>query len=224
MRIIDKNKDFYDYLQDPTDTIVFERKGSFLLTKERIREALRRDHWHRAGAYDEFILLQVCNSFWLFLVSVDEVDKDCLPVDYKVSLIAKWKDYNKERKLIELNLIKFNWQVLSLIRNVFQSNTKCDTELINKNKDKLVYSISIGEYRIEENLGREFFSNDRIPLLKASRLAQLIDPLEIFLSFEEYFSLEKSKNEKTESIGITDKDKIEMHGFDNKTSFRGKIK
>ena len=33
MRIIDKQHDFYDYLQDPTDRIVFDRRGSFLLTK-----------------------------------------------------------------------------------------------------------------------------------------------------------------------------------------------
>ena len=37
MRIIDKNHDFYDYLQDPTDnTIVFDRRGSFLLEKSYI--------------------------------------------------------------------------------------------------------------------------------------------------------------------------------------------
>ena len=34
MRIIDKQHDFYDYLQDPTDRIVFDRRGSFLLTKK----------------------------------------------------------------------------------------------------------------------------------------------------------------------------------------------
>ena len=34
MRIIDKQHDFYDYLQDPTDRIVFDRRGAFLLTKK----------------------------------------------------------------------------------------------------------------------------------------------------------------------------------------------
>ena len=34
MRIIDNKHDFYDYLQDPTDTVVFDRRNSFLLTKE----------------------------------------------------------------------------------------------------------------------------------------------------------------------------------------------
>ena len=41
MRIIDKQHDFYDYLQDPTDRIVFDRRGSFLLTKELFCEGLR---------------------------------------------------------------------------------------------------------------------------------------------------------------------------------------
>ncbi|MCR4616974.1 MAG: hypothetical protein K5669_02170 [Lachnospiraceae bacterium] len=41
MRIIDKQRDFYDYLQDSSDRIVFDRRGSFLLTKEIFCEGLR---------------------------------------------------------------------------------------------------------------------------------------------------------------------------------------
>ena len=40
--------------------------------------------------------------------------------------------------------------------------------------------------------------------------------------FEEYFALEKSSTERREPLGTTDIDKIESHGFDKKTSFRGK--
>lgn len=53
-------------------------------------------------------------------------------------------------------------------------------------------------------------------------MAKCIDPLEIYLSLEEYFLLEKSSLERVSSINITDKEKIENHGFDVKTSFRGK--
>ena len=55
-------------------------------------------------------------------------------------------------------------------------------------------------------------------------MADYIDPLEMFLSLEEYFSLEKQANERSESIGLTDKERIENHGFSTKTSFRGKCK
>lgn len=60
-----------------------------------------------------------------------------------------------------------------------------------------------------------------IPILAPSGMAGLIDPMEIYLSFEEYFSTEKSKLERTESTGLTDIDRIINHGFDIKSSFRG---
>ena len=36
MRIIDKNTDYYDYLQNSDDPIVFDRRGSYLLTKDHL--------------------------------------------------------------------------------------------------------------------------------------------------------------------------------------------
>lgn len=41
------------------------------------------------------------------------------------------------------------------------------------------------------------------------------------ISLEEHFSHEKTSSERTTSVGITDKEKIENHGFDVRTSFRG---
>ena len=63
-----------------------------------------------------------------------------------------------------------------------------------------------------------------IPLLKACGIAGLIDALDVFLSFEEYFSLEKTASERRDPIGSTNDDKITSHGFDTKISFRGKSK
>ena len=40
MRIIDKLRDYYDYLQDPTDTLVFDRRNSYVVTKEDILNTL----------------------------------------------------------------------------------------------------------------------------------------------------------------------------------------
>lgn len=60
LRIIDKNTDFYDYIQGiyRDDTVVFDRTDSFILSKDMVCSKL-----HRAP---EFLLLQVCNTFWLF--------------------------------------------------------------------------------------------------------------------------------------------------------------
>jgi hypothetical protein len=84
-----------------------------------------------------------------------------------------------------------------------------------------------GDFRVRKSLnshtiyrGDDVTVEKHIPLLKASGLASEIDPLDIFTSLEEYFSLEKQSKERTESIDITDKEKAENHGFDSKVSFR----
>lgn len=59
MRIIDKNTDFYDYIQymwGYDDSSYFDRTDSFLLTKEEFCE-----HLHRASDYGK---LQVTTSFY----------------------------------------------------------------------------------------------------------------------------------------------------------------
>jgi hypothetical protein len=44
--------------------------------------------------------------------------------------------------------------------------------------------------------------------------------MSIFYAIEEHFSMEKTASETTEAKGTTDEDKIAMHGFDVKKSFR----
>ena len=72
------------------------------------------------------------------------------------------------------------------------------------------------------NIGGDGYSEKHISLLKSCGLASCIEPLDIYLAFEEYFSTEKTAAERTESAGLTDKERIENHGFDLKESFRGK--
>ena len=57
MRIIDKQHDFYDYLQDPTDRIVFDRRGSFLLTKERFCDGIKLQRYHNNNYTNEQVRL-----------------------------------------------------------------------------------------------------------------------------------------------------------------------
>ena len=53
-------------------------------------------------------------------------------------------------------------------------------------------------------------------------IATIVLPEDIYNAFDEYFSLEKTASESTIAEGTTNKDKIINHGFDTKTSFRGK--
>jgi hypothetical protein len=60
----------------------------------------------------------------------------------------------------------------------------------------------------------------KIPILKACGIADLVDPVSVFCAIEEHFSMEKTASETTEARGATDEDKVIMHGFDVKKSFR----
>lgn len=86
MRIIDKNHDFYDYLQDPTDTIVFDRRGSFILTKKYICEHMVYPGYHNKSKY-RFILLQCGAAFWLILATITERTEYGAPSNYDLELL-----------------------------------------------------------------------------------------------------------------------------------------
>lgn len=226
MRIIDKNHDFYDYLQDPNDTLVFDRRNSFLLTKEEFLESISVGY---ARAFHDviFLLLQCGGTFWLFGIEVIEID-DCKNVkDYNIELFSRWTNYNKPNKLLDLNIITPNiWGVMRETRN---RKHKYFKEVLSR-VDVLKSMIDQNEFRVVKNLNshtkftriKEGFVKEKqtIPLLKGCILSSLIDPVEIFSAIEEYFSIEKTMSERTSPIGETNNDKIIMHGFDIKTSFR----
>lgn len=233
MRIIDKNTDFYDYLQNiyRDNSLTFDRTNSFILSKETVCNSLESHSmhywWDKEKHRDfNFVLLQVCNTFWLFLVEITELSEFGRPTNFVAELLHTWRNYDRERKLIKLNVISFpelrpygwhtGWiynkdkiinKIDDIVEAVNQSNFKTDG-FWTLNSCDVFYS---GK-KVEKN----------IPLLKASGLAQLINPLDIYLAFEEYFSFEKTASERIYSKGITDKEKIENHGFDVVTSFRGK--
>ena len=107
MRIIDKQHDFYDYLQDPTDRIVFDRRGSFLLTKEIFCEGIRFQGYYSDSRF-RFVLLQCGVDYWLFQVKITAKNECGNPVDYNLELLLNWKNYNGSNELIKLSAVSFN--------------------------------------------------------------------------------------------------------------------
>lgn len=233
MRIIDKNTDFYDYWQNiyPDSSITFDRTDSFLLTKDIMCEHLHVARARSRFIKDElsnFVLLQICNTFWLFLAEVTKVTDYDRPLDYTIELLASWKNYNKSRSMIRLDVVKFGWHVYSVYRDDRHIGVY-DTSKLRSKPDTLVKSIDTNDFQVFDSVNKHtIYRGDNtqvekhIPLLKACGIANCVDPLEVFLAFEEYFSLEKSSNERTASVGLTNLEKIGNHGFDVKTSFRGK--
>lgn len=216
MRIIDKNSDFYDYIQNIyyDNSLTFDRTNSFLLTKDFICSNI----WD-TNDDSEYLLLQICNTFWLFLLKITEKNIYNRPINYNMELLTTWKNYNKKRELIKLDIISFPF-IYKIKKNTYNEKTL----------NTFIQRINTNDYKIKKNLNthtiwqdfRDGFKKIKkdIPLLKACGIASIVNPVDIYLSIEEYFSLEKTASERTESIGITDIDKLENHGFDKRISFR----
>ena len=228
MRIIDNKHDFYDYLQDPTDIIVFDRRDSFELTKDFLCSRLYETRQNEKSGL-MYIQLQCGVTHWLFVLEVTFTGFSLRPdKDFKVHLVDTWKDYDSTNELIKLTQVEFN---MFLNRKSSRIGKDLDSVLKNKsyfvdelthNNAKIVTTLSnYRQYNRDRNMEDKFLT---VPLLKSSGLASLIDPVQIFTAIEEYFSIEKTKSETTEAKGTTNDDKITMHGFDLKTSFRGKNK
>jgi len=227
MRIIDKQHDFYDYLQDPTDRIVFDRRRSFLLTKEIFCEGMRYQRYHNDSKY-RFVLLQCGVAYWLFMVIITSKDLDDRIVDYDIELLKDWKNYDRLNELIKLSLVSFNISMWDYrVRDI-------DPEKVKARVNDLKDAVDQRNYRVEYNLGHYTKSIDYkrthrkeeqdLPILKACGIAELVDPVKVFCAIEEHFSMEKTASETTEAKGTTDEDKVIMHGFDAKWSFRKKKK
>ena len=223
MRIIDKQHDFYDYLQDPTDRIVFDRRGSFLLTKKLFCDGIKYLRYYNDSRY-RFVHLQCGVAHWLFLITVITKGVYGDPVDYTMELLINWKNYDGSNELIKLTVISFSISMWDYRIKDF------DPERIKARVNDLRAAVDHGDYRVECNIGRYTKYTDHkgtyiheeqdLPILKACGIADLVDPVSVFCAIEEHFSMVKTASETTEAKGTTNEDKVIMHGFDVKTSFR----
>lgn len=239
MRIIDKNTDYYDYLQNvyPDDTTVFDRSDSYLLTKKALCEYMYvykpDSRLAFYGDYDidqaNFVLLQIGCTYWLFLAVLSEITNSYFPGDYQLELLKMWKNYDKPRMLTGLTIIKFNYGLCSKFTSSGWSwRSGYIRDKLYACVDDMVKAVDNKDYDVHRTVksGAVYIGDTmymkHIPLLKAAGFAECIDPLDVYLAFDEYFSLQKQDSERTDAIGTTNNAKIRNHGFDTKTSFRGK--
>lgn len=211
MRIIDNKYDFYDYLQDPTDQLVFDRRESYNLTKELLCSKIKpySHYWVSPTKNNYRILIQCGAAFWLVLLKMNDTMDN-----YDLELLDFWKNYDKPNELLKIDLIVFGWRInrakVEDMRDAVNHNDYLKDYNINRYTKYTDYKTT---YKKEEYT---------IPILSPSGLGNIIDPMDMFCAIEEYFSIEKTKLETTEPKGVTNDDKIVMHGFDTKSSFRGK--
>ena len=240
MRIIDKNTDYYDYLQDREDTLVFDRRGSVLVNKTDIYDVIS----HRDNDLYTFMLLQCGASYWLFIANATKYSKVngiTKVTECDIELIASWKDYTKEYQLLEFEAISIHslWQYSLTDYNWRKSERKLIMSKVHTHAEDLKNAIIHKDYEpiyfFNKKIAfREFdkktgkinwgVNTTFYPLLKACGISTLIDAETMYHAIDEYFSLMKTAAESTVAEGTTNNDKIKNHGFDTKTSFRGKTK
>ena len=214
LRIIDKNKDYYDYLAhqaDSDDEVTFDRRGSiplrhedfFTILSKHVKEYKYQQYryWFFPKEPVEYNkLFAVRAGVALFLIGlkleIDESDfRNCILKSYKMELIKTFEDFDYRGKVLDI------------------VSVECERHYTALNKKKLE-KIKLSELTIE-NFGLQggFY------ILKNIGIPALIPPEKIYYGMETYlFSLKNDRN--CESTGLTDNEKIVNHGFDKKTSFR----
>lgn len=234
MRILDSNKDFYDYCQNvyPDDLNTFDRRDSYNLSKEEFAgnfrvdlQWLTRKHIQRTNRdYNRIIILQVCNTFWMFLLTITKTNDYGRCEDYNLVLLNRWQDYEVKREKLKLFMPVFRYTTVS-----FHDNLE-DPKVI-ENMKQAIHTNDLDNETVYNKFivckgGTRLYDCDKevktIPILKNIGIAALVDPLDVYLALDEYFSKEKTESERDASIGITDTEKVVNHGFDAKKSFRGK--
>lgn len=204
MRIIDKNRDFYDYFQDYDSDIVFDRRGSHILTNEELNV------WSLYNRYkseftDKYFLLQIGYTNWLILAKPTNIDKDTYGYftvnDFSLELIEMWKDYNKS--------VDFKFGEIKLYHTIeFLFSKKYDY------KTPLIDDVKLGNFEYKNN-----FTEKSPIILNKTKLPSILNAQDVYLAIEEWLS---HKKDDIVHDSMTDKEKIVSHGFDTKVSFRGK--
>lgn len=238
MRIIDKNHDFYDYLQDPTDNrIIFDRRNSFLLEKKHVCKAMKVTDINQYSSYMNkywTLELQCGVMFWKFTLIATEYGGEYIypnvqsPINYDVELIESWKDYDAPSKIIDIYVDRSGLDIkrdpkYDKYYRYYSKPTRAEREYAQNYKrdyshrtGECVTSLTVTKYNETKTYD--------IPILRGCGITHLINPVDVFCSIEEHFSRQITAAERTEPLGATNNDKIIMHGFDTKTSFRGKQK
>jgi hypothetical protein len=206
MYIIDKNKDYYDYykgIYGIDKTITYDRRGSIVLSEERLLDGITPCEFNMAKSIEYFVL-EVGTVQYLFRVEVHYnlvgISNQSVPYEGEFSLNNVFRDhkhyFEKEISLVPAR-VDHGW---------YWRNKRNGATLV-KSWDEL------------EMQTNRFVNN---PIVGGTSIAGLIDPRDIWIELTNFIS--SKYNDKTVDIVNTDVDKIVNHGFDKRSSFRNPIK
>ena len=203
MRIIDKNRDFYDYFQDYDSDIVFDRRGSHILTNEELNT------WSLYNRYkseftDKYFLLQIGYTNWLILAKATKIGDNgsgyFTVKDFSLELVEMWKDYNKSIDF-KFGVISSNFSIEYLYSKKWEHR-------------KFIDDVKLGNFKYTKD-----FTEKSPIILNKTKFPSILNAQDIYLAIEEWLS---HKKDDVVHDSMTDKEKIVSHGFDTKESFRGK--
>ena len=201
MRIIDKNKDYYDYLQCYEDDVVYDRENSYILTNEDICGLWLG--YNKRSTDEIHLLLQIGYSNWLMVAKVISYNNTngFLNVEkYSLELVEYWKNYQNNNPL-KFGSIESKYSIEYFFSKKFNLNAK------------LSYDVKHNNYTY-----RKLF-NEKIPnlIFRETKIPSVVKAEDLYNAFDEYFHHLKDD---IDCEKMTDEEKIESHGFDKKTSFR----
>jgi len=229
MQIIDKNKDFYDFLQfqygiDKSRT--YDRRGSVVLTQSKLIKFLLGDHdklfisENDNGLntkYDIQFILECGNI--QYVIEIEDIK-----ATYIAESVIEWegkyillKEFNEFIHLFDVAPISIF--CLEINRTRIYGSKRYQLYYRRKPKnwnDAKLYDLINKEKK--DNIKK--YPNKLLinPILKDSKIPSIIPAEKIIQGLELYFS---SLNEdKTINISLTDNDKLINHGFDKRWSFR----
>lgn len=203
MRIIDKNRDYYDYFQDYDSDIVFDRRGSRILSNEEL------NIWSLYNRYkseftDKYFLLQIGYTNWLILAKVTKIGDNgsgyFTVEEFSLELIEMWKNYNKSVDF-KFGVINSNFSIEYLYSKKWEHR-------------KFIDDVKLGNFEYTKD-----FTEKSPIILNKTKLPSILDAQDVYFAIEEWLS---HKKDDIVHDSMTDKEKIVSHGFDIKSSFRGK--
>jgi hypothetical protein len=211
MYIIDKNKDYYDYLKGTygiDKTIVYDRRGSTVLSEVALLEYVSFLYFDKIQSTEHFVV-EIGEVQYLFRVVIDygfhihDCNKVSYPFRGKFELVNTFKEHKH-----------YFDSAISLVP--VKVGTAWKWQPWRKGEEIYPLITSLGEVQIDTS---KILPN---PILKDTSIASFIGTLDIWIELNNFIS--SKYNDKTVTIKNSDVDKLINRGFDKKTSFRNPIK
>lgn len=210
MYIVDKNKDYYDYLSHIyglDKKIVLDRRGSKKIDDGNIVDLFYHLYYYEKA--NNFLILEVGNVQYLIRVFKIKCSKG--------NELGHQEFVSCEMKIEHIfnNHVHLYDTPISIRAVSVKTNWSWGKHYSRKSK----YVISDN---YQDTIERVFEKVINLPILAGTQITSLIAGEEIWKELQNYIS--SLDNDKDVSIPMTDVEKAETHGFDKVTSFRHPIK